>query len=473
MKLSLLGILCLLLPNISLAAVYISEVAWMGSVDSANHEWIELHNNGTSVNVNGWQLTDGMNLSVDLSGIMPSNSYSVLERTSDASALGSAFLVYTGALVNTGATLKLIKDDGSLVDQVSGGSDWESIGGDNVTKETAQYNSSGWVTAVATPGKGLIQTTPVFFVDVAEDEEKNQEKTSNNSSSKKLNTGETTKLTLPDTSLELEIAAQSVGYVNQVINFKIESSGIGDTLIDSLQYEWNFGDGSTLSSQQNPAHVYNYAGTYVVTTYAGFKRQEQVARYEITILPVEISLTTNQAGDVQVNNNSPYEIDISGYQLRGSELLEFPPRSIILPGQTITINQSKLGGSSGRVIAIYDTEETRLDSLVPGQIKVSNNTETSLKPTQHIAALSTSIQTPTTNNSPSFGFMSDTPQAEVVPVLIQPKIELVEEIEKEADVSWQSAAVASSKPTRPWPYLALIGVILVAILGLYAKPKSN
>jgi len=118
MKLSLLGILCLLLPNISLAAVYISEVAWMGSVDSANHEWIELHNNGTSVNVNGWQLTDGMNLSVDLSGIMPSNSYSVLERTSDASALGSAFLVYTGALVNTGATLKLIKDDGSLVDKL-------------------------------------------------------------------------------------------------------------------------------------------------------------------------------------------------------------------------------------------------------------------------------------------------------------------------------------------------------------------
>ena len=44
-----------------------------------------------------------------------------------------------------------------------------------------------------------------------------------------------------------------------------------------------------------------------------------VSRHEITILPVEISLTKNQAGDIQVNNDSPYEIDVSGYKLAGNK----------------------------------------------------------------------------------------------------------------------------------------------------------
>ncbi|MCA9360455.1 lamin tail domain-containing protein, partial [Candidatus Kaiserbacteria bacterium] len=258
MKWCLLSLISLLLPYSAQAAVSISEVAWMGSSASANHEWIELHNDGSAQDVSGWTLSDGVNLSIDLTGTISQNSYAVLERTSEDSAPGTAFLVYTGALVNTGATLRLTRSDGSLVDQVSGGTDWESIGGDNATKETAQYTSSGWVTAAPTPGAGLNWTVEEDTSEDDDTETLNQEdlkKTSTVSTRKtKSSSAETVRLILPDVSLKLVVDAQSLGYVNQPISFSVKPSGIGDTLIDSLQYEWNFGDGLT-SDQKEPTHI--------------------------------------------------------------------------------------------------------------------------------------------------------------------------------------------------------------------------
>jgi len=71
-------------------AIEISEVAWMGSAASANHEWIELYSPET-IDVTGWTITDGNNLQIELDGTISSGEYAVLERTSDASAPGTAW----------------------------------------------------------------------------------------------------------------------------------------------------------------------------------------------------------------------------------------------------------------------------------------------------------------------------------------------------------------------------------------------
>lgn len=85
-----------MLPLVTEGAVSISEVAWMGSSESANHEWIELHNDGEAIDVTGWVINDGMNLNIELTGVIPAGSYVVLERTSDASAKGEAFNLHRG-----------------------------------------------------------------------------------------------------------------------------------------------------------------------------------------------------------------------------------------------------------------------------------------------------------------------------------------------------------------------------------------
>lgn len=143
----------LLLPMGVLASVGISEVAWMGSEVSAADEWIELHNVATEpVSVEGWWLRDGGSLEIALAGTIGAGQFVVLERTNDDSAPSPAFLIYTGALKNSGATLTLMKADGTVVDVVEGGVAWERIGGSNETKATAQRTENGWVTAPATPG---------------------------------------------------------------------------------------------------------------------------------------------------------------------------------------------------------------------------------------------------------------------------------------------------------------------------------
>lgn len=481
-----------LVSKTSVLAVSFSEIAWMGTAVSANHEWIELYNPGEAVDVTGWSISDGMKLSIELAGVMPAGSYAVLERTSDESAPGSAFLIYTGALVNMGASLELRRDDNSLVDRVVGGENWVNIGGDNVTKETAQYTNSGWMTAPATPGRG-ISTTEVdtaksnnIMSTVSATETAVKLTTKNN-----LNQSETTRLVLPDVNLKLNINAQTLGYVNQPISFEVKPSGIGETLINSLTYEWNFGDGNTATTK-NSEHLFKYPGTYVVTVYAEFKRQSQVARHEITILPVALSLTTNRAGAVQLNNDSPYEIDISGYQIQGTKSFMFPPRSIILPNQTITISKDKVGNLSKQFV-LFDNIKTQLALWSPDAKKA--NFEHDYDRNQLLTY--DTVETPVAMKSVTISNITPNP----LDSALQTKEEkfsfsekrstddedLINNIEAESndtgngndgandnlvlsDVEYTESNIDSKER---WFFIALMGVLFLGSLGVYIKPKNN
>lgn len=473
-------VLCgfLLFPQLLFAAVSVSEVAWMGTVVSPNHEWIELYNAGSAVDVTGWTVSDGLNFSIDLAGIIPAESYVVLERTSDDSAPGAAFLLYTGALVNSGGTLYIRRADGSLVDQVSGGEDWQHIGGDNVTKETAQYTTVGWVTAPATPGRGLTDTeiTASAQADEVVSATTTATKTVAGSVIKK-SVSEPVRLVLPGVTLRLSVIAQTLGYVHQPIAFSVTPSGIGDTLIDSLSYEWNFGDGETALGQ-DVTHVYRYPGTYVVTVYAGYKRQEQVARHEITILPVMLSLSKNTHGDMQVNNDSPYELDLSGYRVKGDKEFVFSPRTIILPNQTITIAKSKVGTTHNRLIAIYDTEAALVASTMPNQ-SVSA-VATNAHEIVDMSVNATSINQPVAVRSSAEANLDFSFSTEHSPAPVSEKkfstantIWPVSVAAAAASDERASEGSVATTPYQKWPYVALVIILLLSSLGLLVVPRKN
>ena len=444
-------------PQLAFAAVSISEVAWMGSTDSANHEWIELYNSGQAENVDDWVLNDGMNLEIALSGTIPASSYAVLERTSDVSAPGGAFLIYTGAMVNTGATLRLENESGALIDQVSGGADWQNIGGDNTTKETAQYTDSGWITAEPTPGG---PAPSVLFEDEEDTKESPVESTEPASKSSSGKSG-TVQLTLPDVTLELEVDAPVTGYVNQTIPFSVEASGVGETIIDSLSYNWNFGDGFS-STRSETEHIFQYPGTYVVTIHAEYKRQKQVARHEITILPIRLSLTENQAGDIQLNNDSPYELDVSSYAIKGHNEFVLPPFSILLPNQTITIPREYVAESESVMVAVYDAMRQLVASDVPRapseSIAKVTNIEQVPPPQPIISATRESrVSEPPAGN---FSFSADDKTAEPNLKAIEPKS--------------QTAQVQSPEaiPTN-WGTVGFIALLILGTLGIYLIPRRN
>ena len=444
------------MPQSVFAAVTISEIAWMGGVSSANHEWIELHNDGDSVDVTGWTLTDGMNLNITLEGIIPAGAYAVLERSSDESVSGTAFFIYTGALVNTGATLVLRRSDSSIEDQAAGGENWENVGGDNITKETAQYSPSGWLTAAPTPGS--VNSTVASNSEPTQTTNTKAETDSGGSRLMKPSPKEAvSQLIQTDAELMLKIEAPTVGYVNQSIEFAVSASGLGKTIISSLTYFWNFGDLGT-SSKKSTTHTFTYPGTYMVMNEAVFQKHSAITSHEITILPVAISITRNAHGDLQINNDAKYDVDISNYQLQGKSRVIFPTNTIILSGQTITIPYAKTGGIN-LPVSLFDNKGASVakNNLALSTIRLleEESEEVFISPVSPPVTFS--------EEDRNFGFV--TPATTSEPVVNEDKNEPI------STTSINDSKTESKPPL--WPYMALIGLIVIGIGSLILQPKTG
>ena len=99
----------------------IHEVAWAGTSASSSDEWIELHNPGpATVDLGGWILSDGGDLTIRLRGNLPGYSFFLLERTDDTTVSSvTADQIYTGSLNNGGETLELRGPAGERVDSAN------------------------------------------------------------------------------------------------------------------------------------------------------------------------------------------------------------------------------------------------------------------------------------------------------------------------------------------------------------------
>ncbi|MDO8518013.1 MAG: lamin tail domain-containing protein [bacterium] len=139
--------------------VIINEVAWMGSLSGATHEWIELRNlSPVSVNMSGWQI---LNENERLRITFPQQSvfnqpYMVLARSAAQSALGfDATLTFAGALRNSNEGLRLYDSECNLIDEVPVSAKWPA--GNNTSKQTMERTTNlSWVTsqgAGGTPNK--------------------------------------------------------------------------------------------------------------------------------------------------------------------------------------------------------------------------------------------------------------------------------------------------------------------------------
>ena len=451
--------LLVLLVPISTRAVEISEISWMGSIDSPNHEWIELYVSETK-DLTGWTITDGFNLLIELDGVASSDTYAVLERTSDASASGAAWQLYTGSLVNTGAALVLRDENGLVVDRVTGGEDWKLIGGDNITKETAQLSESGWITAVATPGRVNSLTT----TSVSVDEDEADGSYSATGVSHGAHTAQSSiVLTLPDITLQLAVIAPTLVYVNQPVFFTVAPSGIGQTLIDSLQYTWNFGDGA-VGVDISATHSYQYPGNYVVVVAGEYKRQKQFTRHELVVLPVSLAIVQLADGAVGVQNNSKTEIDLANYRLVGNKEFVFSEHTILLPQSQITLAKDEfLIGSIPQMIALYDQAGAQVASYVPGMQASAVATNPDLPLMSKSSPFVSEVRAALDDSRYTFASAdSDTTERKTQPLLSATSTQTTEDpvFEKE-------------EHSFAWPQYTLFGVLLIGILAIYLVPKQE
>jgi len=136
--------------------VIFNEITWMGGINSANDEWIELKNiSGTQIDLTGWQILDkedqimvilGVSRNLAIARFLDSQ-FLLLERTNDNSVSGiTADLIYTGNINNTNESLYLFDENCQLQDEVEANSNWSA--GDNNSKRTMERRADfSWQTS--------------------------------------------------------------------------------------------------------------------------------------------------------------------------------------------------------------------------------------------------------------------------------------------------------------------------------------
>ena len=460
----------------------------MGTNTSANDEWIELHNDGsTAVDVADWRITDGANFDVVLAGagsIAP-GAYAVLERTDESSAPGSAFFIYTGSLTNTGATLRLYDAGGNLLDQVAGGENWENIGGDNTTKETAQYTSRGWGTATPTPGAA--NTTATSESDQSGATESTTHTTSPSTSRASAKPSKS-KTEIKPTRITIE--APAFGYVGQEISFEPVVAGGTKWSRGGQDTEWNFGDTYT-STDRRPTHQYRYPGTYVVSLVSEYEEEAVTLYHEITIVPLNLSLTQNRSGAVQVSNDAQYDVPLAGVTVAAADTTyTFPPETHLKANNTITLPPTVFAPSTNSVLAVHDQLQSVVTYRLPAaarqvasatefaeEVQQQERAQPSAAPAH--ASNPTPVETPvsTSNTAPSaFSFASAPAPAP------EPRILATSTLSTAAAAPNQHAAAVidaipaqqpsptnSNRTTTTYAYFGLIGLLLVTTMALLSR----
>lgn len=124
-----------------------NELAWMGGLNSASDEWMEIKNNsGAEIYLAGWQIknqSEKIKIIFEEEDKISANGFLLLERTDDDSVLGvAADKIYVGAMSNESEWLKLFDRECNLVDEVNASWGWGNFGGENATKKTLERNKN-------------------------------------------------------------------------------------------------------------------------------------------------------------------------------------------------------------------------------------------------------------------------------------------------------------------------------------------
>ncbi len=169
LKFLLIGLVAMVSQIVPLTQVYaanlpgvvvINEVAWAGTADNSNDEWIELYNSSNvAVDLAGWQIVDDGSSTYKLtSGQIAPHGYFLIEDTEVSTSI-PADAVIGLSLANAGDSLVLEDNAGAVIDTVNGsGGAWYS--GDATSKATmerinpgvVQDSASNWASAKAGNG---------------------------------------------------------------------------------------------------------------------------------------------------------------------------------------------------------------------------------------------------------------------------------------------------------------------------------
>lgn len=343
------------------ANVRLNEIAWMGTDEKSDDEWIEFYNDGTEqADISGWKLGWGGGKYEILFGkekctntIIPAGGYLLLGGSTGFSLPGvTADCVYPSlSLANDGVLLTL-NDLSTEIDRVDGSDKWAIGGSNEKPKKTAQLSPSGWVTAAATPRaanasessvpvgseENASTTEPAVFSD--DEDESSVSGLSSHSSSVGISK------TSVKTKVALSMARDRIALAGSPINFSAKYMDDAGKTLSGGSFLWSFGDGYSFAGQ-SVEHSYDLPGEYIVILNSFYEGTEYVGRSKIvTVVPAFEIVAKEQDGKfyAEIQNRAQTEVNLKGWRLSvGRKNFVFAADTIILAGKKLPVSSKILG----------------------------------------------------------------------------------------------------------------------------------
>lgn len=332
------------LPHFVHADVVITEVMYDAPGTDADHEWIEIYNDGSaSETMVSWKFfEEGSNHGIadaGSGGVLPAGEYAVI--VSNPSIFKSDYPSFSGIVFdsswssfnNSGEALAL-KDSGGNVEFQFTYDPSIGAAGDG---QTLQYVSGSWTHGLATPGAENEESdTTDTGGETIQPQEEEQDVFINTykPAAKIILVGES--IAGSTTRLHAVVTNKS--------NNEISPEGI---------FDWNFGDGTgvRVANSADVAHQYENPGEYSV--WLGYKRYESMVDYQLSTRfkvvvkegGVVLSRVISGSG-VELFNQSTTDKDISFWSIsQNGNVFSFPPNTILLSGKKIIFSTRALGFS--------------------------------------------------------------------------------------------------------------------------------
>ncbi|MEK7088565.1 MAG: lamin tail domain-containing protein, partial [Patescibacteria group bacterium] len=350
----LLGFAFLFSFNLAKANLVINEIMYdLPGSDTANNksrEWVEIYNPDSSdVNIDAtkWRFYDG-------------SGNRTINNEANFSILSGAYVIFAGdkatflldhsnfsgvvydtgitSLNNTGATLKILDQNGTLVDSVTYTSSLGGVGDGN----SLQLVSGIWKSVIPTPGTQNYVSSNI---------------TTYNNNLLIQDTTETKTKIVEIPKIKTKITAKALVFVGIPVEFKANVTGYSNESLSYGNYFWNFGDGDSKETRVNDtakfAHTFSYEGEYTVALeyYQNYYSDNPDASDKIIIKVVSADISISKVGDekdffIEISNNTNYDADLSKWSLSSSAKSFILPKNMILEPKKKIILSPKITGFS-------------------------------------------------------------------------------------------------------------------------------
>lgn len=137
------------------------------------------------------------------------------------------------------------------------------------------------------------------------------------------------------TNFEISSGRNMLTSVGSEVLFKAIVTKISNIPLQSIIYEWSFGDG-TVGKGDAVSHFYKFPGDYAVVLNAFYSDKQAVARSLVRVVSPEV-LLSRVVGGLQIENKSGSEINLGGWSLVSDKKVFIFPKDTLIPSHKIII----------------------------------------------------------------------------------------------------------------------------------------